>query len=112
MTYQRAALFSESFPEIKLSEGVVLQDKGGSCTDVLEDEDCLEPKEASDIETDDEKDMYEIVHDLGFLGNVEQDKKKIDVKKKKEKMKGRNFEIWKKLWIRSRWLLSKQHCRK
>ena len=78
-------MFLESFSEIKLPEGVVLQGEGGSCTNVLEDEDCLEPKEASDIETDDEKDIHEIVHNLGFLGNVEQDKTKINRCKEKER---------------------------
>ena len=41
---------------------------------VIEDKDYVEPKKTSDQDIDNEKDIHEIVDDLGFLGNVEREK--------------------------------------
>ena len=66
-------MFSDSFPEIKFPGEMVMEDK-----------DYVEPKKTGNKDTDNEKDIYEIVDDLGFLGNVEQEKTKINISKKKK----------------------------
>ena len=51
---------------------------------VMEDKDYMEPKKTSGKDTDNEKDIYEIVDGLGFLGNVEQEKMEVNTSKEKE----------------------------
>ena len=51
---------------------------------VMEDKDYVEPKKTNDKDTDNENDIYEIVDDLGFLGNVEQEKMEVNTSKEKE----------------------------